>query len=215
MRAFVVGNGPSLAVTPLDKLAGDVSFGVNGIRRIYKSTGWRPTYYVRAEEASTQSPEMYREDISLHLDICKEVWANLWFTKNADFGKHPKYRTIVACDHYTNHFDEARFPHLYHMPLLCTAGSSVNVAIQIAVQKGYDPIYLVGCDLGYKDGQPSHFTPDYEQGAGKLRAARWANMDTLAAHMVAARTWPGRIINATIGGNLEAYERINFLDLFK
>jgi len=210
-RAFVVGNGPSLAKTNLDKLAGEVSFAVNRIHLIYPRTSWRPTHYVRGEEQSLKSAAKYHEELQIHIDLGCDVWANLWFTKFTSM----EVNTIKSCWHYTNHFDEPKAPHLWHLPMICSYGSSVNVAIQIAVQQGYKPIYLVGCDLGYRDNQPSHFTPDYEKGIeGDLRPARYANLDTLTAHMVAARSSPVKIFNATVGGELEVYERVKCESLF-
>jgi len=66
------------------------------------------------------------------------------------------------------------------------------------------------------DGKPSHFTEEYEKGIeDELRPARLANLDTLAAHMVAARSSPVKIYNATLGGELEVYERVCFESLFE
>lgn len=214
-RAFIIGNGPSLAHTPLELLQqhNEVSFAVNRIHLHYPKTAWRPTHYVRAEEASLKSAKKYHDEVRLHVEMGCEVWANLWFTKFTDLGD--KVNIIKSCWHYMNHFDEPNAPHMWHLPMICTFGSSVNVAIQIAVQQGRKPIYLVGCDLGYRDGQPCHFSPDYEKDIQEdLRPARYANLDTLTAHMAAARSSPVKIYNATIGGELEVYERVDFRSLF-
>lgn len=216
-RAFVIGNGPSLRKTNLDLLVGEISFAVNHISDIYPFVKWRPTHYVRAEEATSADPSVYVADMELHvLRLRCQTWANTWFIKaTGGLAKEPNFHTIVACPHYATHFDNQEAPHLWHMPLLCTFGSTVNVAIQIAIQQGYGPIYLLGCDLGYTEGGQNHYSDDYEISAGKLRAARYANMDTLAAHMVAARSSPVPIYNAGVGGQLEAYPRIKLEQLFR
>lgn len=214
-RAFIIGNGPSLAKTPLELLQknNEISFAVNRIHLLYPHTTFRPTHYVRGEEQSLKSAKMYHDEVRLHIEMGCEVWANLWFTKFTDMGD--KVHTIESCWHYTNHFDEPNAPHMWHLPRICSYGSSVHVAMQIAINQGYKPLYLVGCDLGYVDGKPSHFTPDYEKGIeGDLRPAKYANLDTLNAHMVAARSSPVKIYNATIGGQLEVYERVEFGSLF-
>jgi hypothetical protein len=101
------------------------------------------------------------------------------------------------------------------MPRLCTFGSTVNVAIQIALDKlNAECVYLVGCDMGYVQDGVNHFDPNYTDGVGELREARYTELDILAAHMIAARTYPGRIFNATVGGSLEVYPRVNYADLF-
>lgn len=215
-RAFVLGNGPSLNQLNLDRLAGEITFGVNRIAKIYPKTKWRPTHYVRAEEASIGSdPSIYRDDILLHNRICQEVWANEFF-----IGELPevrlsgKYRQIRGCTHYAMHFDNPDCPPVYHMPRLCTFGSSVHVAIQIALSiMQIDVVYLLGCDLGYSKEQ-THFDPHYTQGVGKLRDARYTELDILQAHMIAARSYPNQIYNAAPGGFLEVYPRVDYESLF-
>ena len=44
-RAFIVGTGPSLCVSDLDKLKNEVTFGCNKIYLAFAETDWRPTYY--------------------------------------------------------------------------------------------------------------------------------------------------------------------------
>ena len=218
MRAFIVGNGKSLNQTNLNLMKGEVSFGVNGIAGIYPYTDWRPTHYVRAEEASTGAdPTAYNLDMKIHRDLGCEIWANEYFLRGTeDIHESGLYRQIRSCAHYAMHFNDPDTPHLYHLPRLCTFGSSVNVAIQIALGiKNVDEVYLVGCDMGYKDGEVNHFSKEYTSSVGEMRDARLNELDILAAHMVCARTFPNRIFNATIGGSLEVYERVDFERLFQ
>jgi len=217
-RAFIVGNGPSLNRTNLELLKGEISFGVNGIAKIYDRTTWRPSYYVRAEEATTGSnPKSYQRDIEIHRDLGCEMWTNEFFVgQTDDVRKSGRWRQIRACSHYNLHFDNPDSPHVYHLPRLCTFGSSVNVAIQIALGiLNFDKMYLVGCDMGYKDGEVNHFSEDYTKDVGEMRSARLNELDIMAAHMVCARSFPNRIFNATIGGSLEVYERVNYERLFQ
>jgi hypothetical protein len=218
-RAFVVGNGPSLNVTPLNKLIGEVSFGVNRIHLIYNQTDWRPTYYVRSEDEEDIDMSVWKDDLLAQFNSNTHVYCNHYFTKNLkkeieEAGATERIHGIKACNHYLDHFDSEVSPHVWHMGL-CSFGSSVNVCVQLAINLGYSPIYLVGCDLGYKDETPSHFSADYiNVDKSKLRSAHYANMDTLAAHMVAKRSSKTPIYNATIGGQLEVYPRVNFEELF-
>lgn len=212
MRAFVVGNGPSLKQTPLHLLAGEVSFGVNNIHLIYPETSWRPTHYVRAEEAGPLDAKDWRDSIQTHMDMPVEIWCNDFFLRPRHGIQNIRPVNLIrSCSHYGRHYDSPDAPHLWHLPILCTFGSSVNVAIQIAHVAGYSPIYLVGCDLGYKDGEPNHFSAGYEH--GKEQAARFANLDTHEAHVIASRMGL-EIYNATIGGDLEVYPRVDFGSLF-
>ncbi|MCB2179453.1 hypothetical protein KQH61_05980 [bacterium] len=220
MRAFIVGNGPSLKDTPLDLLKDEVCFATNRINLVYGSTSWRPNYYVRAEsiEDTTVPTEAWMDDLLVHLrDPDIAVYCNPWFPKKLrQLGIVEDWENlyvIKGCPHYLNHYDNKYCPVLWHLPTYCTYGSSVNVAIQIAVSLGYGPLYLVGCDLGYGKGN-DHFDQDYSEGYRQdLRPARYANMDTLNAHMIAKRSSPVDIFNATIGGEMEVYERVDLMEL--
>lgn len=216
MRAFIVGNGKSLNQTNLELLNGEISFGVNGIAGMYDKTKWRPTHYVRAEEASTGSdPNAYSRDMETHRDLGCEIWANEFFLRQTDgIREGGQYRQIRGCAHYPMHFDNPDIPHLYHLPRLCTFGSSINVAIQIALGiMNIDTVYLVGCDMGYEEGKVNHFSEDYTKSVGAMRSARLNELDILAAHMICARTFPNRIFNATVGGSLEVYPRVRLEDI--
>jgi hypothetical protein len=202
VRAFVVGTGPSLTHTNLDLLIGETSFGVNRVAGIYPKTKWRPTHYVRAEEAGIGSnPLTYRYDIELHCELGCEIWANEFFIGELPVVRNSgQYRQIRGCAHYNMHFDNPDCPPVYHMPRLCILN--------------FDEVYLIGCDLGYLAGDVHHFDPDYTKGVGLLREPRYTELDILQAHMIAARSFPGRIFNATIGGSLEVYPRVNYESLF-
>jgi hypothetical protein len=213
-RCFIVGNGPSLKITPLDKLIGEVSFAVNRIHLIYNKTKWRPTNYVRSERAGDMSA--WKDDMLAQFNSNAHIYCNQHYTKNLskeieDAGAEERIHRIKACNHYMEHFDSEDSPHVWHMGL-CSFGSSVNLTVQLAIEMGYSPIYLVGCDLGYKDNETSHFSDEYVN--TELRSAYYANMDTLAAHMVAKRSSKVPIYNATIGGLLEVYPRVNYEELF-
>ena len=202
--AFVVGNGESLKNTNLNRVKG-ISFGVNNIHLHYANTDWRPTHYVRAEEASGLEPENWMESMRVHLDMGCEIWCNDYFFRPR-FGlkQTEKVHFLKTCTHYQKHFNNPDAPHLLHLPVLCTFGSSVNVAVQIAITHGFSPVYLLGCDL---DANMRHFSAEYRH--GKEQENRFAQMDALAAHMIAARS--GHLIyNATQGGSLEVYERVDF-----
>ena len=228
-RAFVVGLGLSLQKTNLDLLENEITFGCNRVLPLYKTTKMRLKHYVRSEGMellNVPNPSIWADDVLYHLEEPNTyTWVNPYFrdnlskiNKSSDWhNKKPGMITwIGACAHYLRHYDKDDCPASWHLPNFCSFGSSVTVAIQIAVSLGYGPIYLVGCDLGYVDGKPSHYTPEYEKGyEDMLRPARYANMDTLMGHIIAKRSSPVPIYNATIGGNLEVYERVNYEGLFK
>jgi hypothetical protein len=110
--------------------------------------------------------------------------------------------------------------------------------LQLAFLLGFEPMYLIGCDTNYvvpqsvvkegeetehgkmfftstKDDDPNHFCPDY---FGKDR--KWHNpqVENMIWHYMMAHEATaicGRhIYNATVGGKLEVFPRVNFDELF-
>lgn len=111
-------------------------------------------------------------------------------------------------------------------------------ALQLAYLLGFEPIYLIGCDTSYVvpktvlqegeetdkgkmfytstvDDDPNHFSPDY---FGKGR--KWHNpqVENMIWHYKMAHealSIAGRhVFNATVGGKLEVFPRVNFDELF-
>jgi len=221
MRAWIIGNGPSLNLTNLELLAGEATFAVGRIHLIYPKTAWRPTYYVRTEGnaklISQHDEAAWREDIIAQFKEgakCYLSRGERGFTSQLRKYQAPACQEnyVETCaEHTFLNYDQAGAPGTWHLPELCGFGSSLHVAMQIAVKMGYGPLYLVGCDLGYKDGKPSHFDPEYEKGV--LRPAKYANGNCLWAHNVAFRSCPVPVYNATIGGKLDVYPRVKLEDV--
>jgi len=114
-----------------------------------------------------------------------------------------------------NRYDKA--PDLWHFPQVCKFGGSVPMTIQLAVMHGYAEIYLIGCDLGHKAGTSNHFDPDYhpvERGITAAKAIK-RNEANRMGHEYALRSSPIPIYNATIGGELEVYPRVDYDTLFR
>ena len=111
--------------------------------------------------------------------------------------------------------------------------------LQLAYFLGFEPMYLIGCDTDYKvpstvrmegeettqgkmfftstvDDDPNHFSPDYFGKGRKWHNPQVENMiwHYMMAHEATAIC--GRhIYNATVGGKLEVFPRVNFDELFE
>lgn len=216
MRAWIVGNGPSLAQTPLELLKGEVCFATGRIHLIYPKTTWRPTHYVMTEGNGVDGEAMKdtfiiqsKMDIRLHVS---RGWKGYFINWNMQQYKNKYTEMIKTCPEHTFAHAGKDAPEVWHLPDLCGFGSSLHVAMQIAVNEGYNPLYLIGCDLGYEDGGNNHFDESYDVGL-KLRPASDANSDCLWAHNVAFRSSPIPIYNATLGGKLDVYPRVKLEDV--
>lgn len=192
--AVIIGNGESLNETPLEELAKRYdTFGCNRIHLLPFS----PKYYVRVEPPQWNGTSE---------DFFNECLFHIWKMENCIFpdwreelGNHENVEWINTCHHYKYKHTDRKFPQHWHLPFIC----DVNVIIammQIAVVKGYQRLILVGCDLEKK-----HFS---SQDNGLVETER-----LLKLHEIASRECPVQVLNATIGGVLEAYERINVHDV--
>ena len=113
--------------------------------------------------------------------------------------------------------------------------TSVTIAaMQLAVHLGFNPIYLIGCDTNYKvpdttkiegssdflisteNDDPNHFDPGY---FGKDSRWHQPKPERMIMHYAKAKDVCDdlgvKVINATVGGKLEVFPRIDYVDIFK
>jgi hypothetical protein len=113
--------------------------------------------------------------------------------------------------------------------------NTVTVAmLQLAVYLGFNPIYLIGCDTSYSvtnmvqyengdsdllistDADPNHFDSSY---FGKGKKWHEPHVERMIFHYEQAKRVcyekGVKIFNATIGGNLEVFPRVNYSELFE
>lgn len=190
MIAWVVGNGESLKQTPLEKL-GD-TFAVNRIHHIYDRTLWRPTYYVRTEPPQGGNPELFFEECRVHIRL-GEKCIFPWEWKEV-LGEEKNIEYVRVCRHFKYQPPHKKAHLQWHLPTICDT-SVITAAMQVAVLKGYSEIRLVGCDVSGK-----HFS---DKDDGLIQTEQWK-----LQHQIAKSSCPIPIYNATIGGDLDVYERI-------
>jgi hypothetical protein len=214
MRAWIVGNGPSLNKLPLDRLENEVTFGVNRIHLLYHRTTWRPTHWVLADRSKAP---FYVDDILLHVNMREDCWVRQDFYDDMVAKKGEVFGNVHLYPNCT-HVDASRNPSPgWHEPEYCIFGGSVPTAIQIAARLGYNDLYVIGCDLGYKGNEVNHFDPEYMPVDNrKVQQARLQNQTLQMAHELAyreCRLRGIRIYNAGVGGELTAYPRVDFEDV--
>jgi hypothetical protein len=224
-RCFVIGNGPSLLKTDLSKLAGEVTFVMNGFFLKMPELDWVPTYYVCEDH-------LVAEDRALEINSLKGP------TKLFP----ASLRYVIQPDEYTVFYDHRprkSYPHGFDFSFdadvnTYTGGTVTFSCLQLAAYMGFEEIYLIGVDASYaipedaklggagrikeldmESDDPNHFHPDYF-GKGK----RWhePNVHTMIeAYKEARRACDARgvaIYNATVGGKLEVFTRVDYSDLF-
>lgn len=212
-RCFVIGNGPSLCYEDLEKLENEITFASNRIYRLYPGTFWRPDFYVAFE------PEFVCMNIDEIIDVDvkttrfinfrgRSVCSNMMYADKQVIWLNC-FRDFMLKKTNTNNIvfsaDVSK--------IVYDAYSVTYTMLQIAVYMGFKEIYLLGMDHNKEDAATRHFydekktdfrTNTYWEGieAGYQKAKDYAD-----AHDI-------HIYNATRGGKLEVFPRIDFDSLF-
>jgi hypothetical protein len=226
-----MGNGPSLNKMNLDVFEEEFVWGSNRCYLLFTRVQWRPKFYVAVDTRVVP-------DNADEINFLSKKMPNSYFFFPVEFRKKGILRSNKNVYWYHEiSIDEANLP--YGMFSTNPADyvysvRTVTVAmLQLAVFLGFNPIYLIGCDTSYtipsniqiENGNPewftstdadlNHFDSSYF-GEGK----KWHNphVDRMIFNYKQAKKVCEHqgvsVINATVGGNLEVFPRINYLELF-
>lgn len=225
-RCFIIGNGPSLNRHDLSLLESEYSFGVNSFYYKTRETGFRPTFYV-VEDSSVMKE---------NIEEIRAYEAPLKFFPTIYRRLHPKTPNTFFFN-MNRGFYEKTSPN-YAVPRFSTdasrvlyCGQSVTyINLQLAYFMGFTEVYLIGMDFDYviprshkrtgdvllsDSDDVNHFHKDY---FGKGKTWKDPKLDRVLANYKMAQlvyTSTGRaIFNATIGGRLEAFPRVEYSQLF-
>lgn len=211
-RAFILGNGPSLARTDVGKLKADQTFGMNRVYLAFPNWGFSTSYFVCVNDLVV---EQFGQDIGA-LKMPKFIsWRSRRFL-------NPDDHTIFLNSTY----ERPAFAHDARGRLW--EGATVTyVALQLAFHMGFDPVILIGVDHDFAlEGIPnttvtstgdddSHFDPRYF-GSGYRWQLPDLEMSERAYHM-ARRAYESagrQVLDATVGGQLTVFPKVEYNSLF-
>lgn len=212
-RCFIIATGPSLTIEDLEKLKGEQTFAMNSIKRLYSQTDWRATYY------GVQDRDIY--------EAMQEVIESTIGEEEIVFAGDILERYFDLPDAFTVFPYDGEY-HLYNGKLgvpnakfsddaysIVYDGYSITYSlIEIAVYMGFKEIYLLGCDCSWKKGEKNHivetgfFDKRCFSNPVRQRVAYQCALDYANEHGI-------KIYNATRGGELETFERVNLDDVLK
>lgn len=208
-RCFIVCTGPSLTLEDVERLQGEYTFSMNSITKIFPRTNWRPTFYLIQDEAGYLKLEKDLQTYKLENRFVSDMLMDQLKLKEKfiiypfDVLNHPPNGIHMAPRYF---FSDNAYSIIYD-------GFSVTYsAMQLAVYMGFKEIYLIGCDCDYS-GEKKHFV-NYDSQRTFTPPASEQNM--ISAYRMAkkyADTHGIRICNATRGGKLEVFKRVNFDEL--
>lgn len=226
-RCFIIGNGPSLNKIDLKKLENEYTFAVNGIFYKTSENGFVPTFYMvedshvmkdNLEIINKYHPKIHRFFPTDYKHMLKDHKDTSFFTMNRGF-----YETTSP------NYQIPRFSTDFALKGFC--GQSVTMLnLQLAYYMGFSEVYLIGMDFSYSipdsaivtgatiestENDVNHFHPDY---FGKGKKWHDPKLEEVLKNYQMSKVvyeWAGRrIYNATPGGNLHTFERVEFQSLF-
>lgn len=220
-RCFIIGTGPSLTIKDLIKLKNEITFGANSLCRVFGQIGFATTYYGFQDEGvwleskdiirsldlnhvfynSRLLFELGKKNFSIYKDAIP--FFNFPCRHNLDYGKDLRTKFSLECDKIV--YDG--YTILYSL-------------VQIAVYMGFSEIYLLGADCNYNPIQKMHFIdsahdadiddPTFQNNAG--------GRSMIESYKIAKQFADSngiKIFNATRGGILEVFPRVNLDEVLK
>lgn len=216
-RCFVIGNGPSLRIEDLDaiRVNEDLSFGCNRIYVLFDRTEWRPSFYIN------QDPRVIRGCIS---EIRAMDQRQIKFMK-AMGKKEYEVDGAIYFD-FVIRFGKKKLPKFSDNPEkeLYNGYTVTYAAVQLAAYMGFKEIYLLGCDCSYSADNQSKQTISQESYPDeRMYDPSKVGMPPDIAYMFSmyevckqyCEERGIKIYNATRGGKLEVFERVNFDSLMQ
>lgn len=209
-RCFIIGLGPSLSYQDLEVLYQhqEVCISVNSIYRIFEQTNWRPTYYVTTEDSVMK----YEKD--LVLNSMKGV--NCFISDEYEPFCREQHDDNIMIYHLGRQWkDHGYIPFSEDFAKIAyNNGTVLYAALELAVYMGFKEIYLLGVDASGINGKYDTYKHFYEES----NPVGICFSDQVYVSYVSAKRFADQhsinIYNATRGGELEVFERVNFDKLF-
>lgn len=213
-RCFIVGNGPSLTINDLNRIIDEDCFASNEIYKIFGKTEWRPKYFLIKDRYS-KTPGNVIDTLDIDNIFLGDYYLRFNSVKRKDI--------ICLHEHYA--LNEKNIPFSNDIEKRIYSAATVTYGLmQIIAYMGYTEVYMLGIDHNYAfelapDGSvintgqnATHFFKDeipediIANVLGMTRAYQSFKRYT-DAHRIKVR-------NATRGGKLEVFERVDFDSLF-
>lgn len=221
-RCFIVGTGPSLRMEDVNRLKDEWTIGVNSCLTMYDKTDWRADYYGIVDSHTVQiiGEKLNTEEIPYFFYTDYDAVYN---------GKNgiafPKDDTANMM---TDTFWRRLFPKCFPetdfsgdiTEVVYTGKSVVYAMLQIAAYMGFTEIYLLGVDCNY--AQPKMYSDsvtyvDHKTKWTKDRLEK--NGNQMLPQFEIAKKYASEhgfeIFNATRGGQLETFKRVNLEEMVR
>ncbi|HOM68010.1 MAG TPA: DUF115 domain-containing protein [Brevefilum fermentans] len=211
-RCVIIGNGPSLNKTDIQKIRDEYSFGLNRIYLAWEEWGFTTSYFLSVNDLVIE--QCAHEIMALSLPVFISWRAHRWLEPQDNL--HFLYTTYTGPK-----FAKDVSKRVWE-------GATVTyTALQLAYHMGFSTVVLIGVDHSFSSkgkpnqtvesqgDDPNHFSPHY---FGK--GFRWQLPDletSEVAYQMAHRAFlaDGRqVLDATVGGKLQVFPKVDFDQYF-
>jgi hypothetical protein len=223
-RCFIIGTGPSLKISDLDKLKDEVTIASNKIYLAFEYTDWRPTYYTINDLVVAENNKEIISALPFHKITGKCV--------EAVFGNDPAFLYLEGI---SEKIEEKAYYPIFSKDIVKGIGGGFTVTylnIQLAYYLGIREVYLIGIDFSFElpnkrlqnehygevivsEGEVNHFLPNYRHPGETWTVPR---LDFQQIAFVKARDEfdkAGRkIFNASRYTELDVFPKVKFDSLF-
>ena len=214
-RGFIVATGPSLRLSDIETLYehNEICISMNRIYKIFEDIKWRPQYYMIEDLKILEGSKEEIFDLDIENKLITDDW-EVTDSKELEKGVLRYHRTFEP-------LIEDRPGFSLDISRQVVFGYTITYScIQLAAYLGLKEIYLLGVDFNYNylnSNKQNHFIKDYLNNTEKETMNRFFQKESLLAYKAAeeaSRKNGFRIYNATRGGKLEVFERVDFDTLF-
>ena len=220
---FFIGNGPSLKASDLDVIKKNniPTFAFNRIYNIFEQTKWRPTFYISQDEKMLQGCMEEVDDLELPTKLIP-IQLNWYYDISIN---DAVYFNMIG--QQIDNLKEFQFSKDSSHGIF-NAGTCMYTAAQLAYYMGFKKIYLIGVDHHFQVSQNNkgeiivdnsvkdYFSDKYNEDKSNLYIP---NTEKSTLTYIAMKNYCDnlgiKVYNATRGGKLEVFPRVNFDDVIK
>ena len=209
-RCFIIATGPSLTIEDIESLKGEYTFAMNSIAKLYDQTDFRPTYYaVQDNHVFIQMQDIIKAHKEVPVFISDNIWRR--FKRESDWIEFPTDTMYHSYDMKIGKYHAKFSGNAYD--IVYDGYSIAYSCLELAVYMGFKEIYLLGCDCTYL-GEKEHFIDSGVED----RTRKFATPKLIVGYKAAKKYADEngiKIYNATRGGVLEVFPRVNLDDIIK
>ncbi|MEE8471427.1 MAG: 6-hydroxymethylpterin diphosphokinase MptE-like protein [Dehalococcoidia bacterium] len=231
-RCFIMGNGPSLNQMDLELFRREYVWASNKCYLLFDRISWRPAFYVAVDTRVVPDIAAPIDNLVRSLPETMSFFPAK-FREQGVLRSHPNvywYRQVPD--------DETNLPQsmfTWDASEGVSAVTTVTIAaLQLAVYLGFNPIYLIGCDTSYSSRpntriegtNPDELTADRDDDLDHFDARYFGagckfhepHVERMVFHYEQAKraceALSTSVFNATVGGKLDVFPRIDYRELF-